>query len=134
MTSQTKQPDWIVKFSVLARMVRDLSNEKASAALNEFYQTLTADLQENGGTLSPTPIRPADQIQAAHDILVSIILGDCEIGAANNAKETMQVYCEVLCWILRHDHNQAFANNLKEIQRRLRERGYGSVVKVPEFD
>jgi hypothetical protein len=61
-------------------------------------------------------MRSADEIQFAHDVLVGIILGEAELrGATKEDLKNITNAAAVLCWVLRHDHNTSFGENLKRI-------------------
>jgi len=68
--------------------------------------------------------RPVEQIQRAHDLLVPILLGDVPLPCDERTRAYIHAAADVLCWCLQHDHNDAFANNLKDIEASLLERGY----------
>lgn len=85
-------------------------------------------------------VRTPEEIQAAHDRLVAIILGEVpnpfdQMAAFTNqdalGKETvleygafLQVWASVLCWVLHHDHNQTFAQHLLLIDKALAVQGF----------
>lgn len=64
------------------------------------------------------------EIQKAHDILCAIILGEVVIGLDETQHKQIQANCEVLCWILGHNHNTSFADNLMSIQLAAYQAGY----------
>lgn len=68
--------------------------------------------------------KPEDEIQRAHDVLTACILGEVKIGLRPEDKKSMQVACDALCWVLNHDHNKTFANNLAMIMKKADELGY----------
>jgi len=70
--------------------------------------------------LSPT------EVQMAHDRLVAIILGEVPnpMGEDNSVKVALHSAVDVLCWVLEHDHNQAFAENLQKIDAHLAALGF----------
>jgi len=65
------------------------------------------------------------EIQRAHDLLTGIILGEAPNPFEENpqAIETLQEWASVLCWVLGHDHNLHFPQNLEQIEKELRARG-----------
>lgn len=76
---------------------------------------------------SPLPtLRPAAEVQEAHDILISIILGEIKIGLSPD-DPSLRSAADVLCWVLGHDHNQAFAGNLVKIKAAMEARGYVTI-------
>jgi len=73
-----------------------------------------------------TDVRPAHEIQMAHDILRQLVL-DAELFHAviqERNRGRALAALEALCWVLHHDHNTAFAANMAGIQMRLAALGY----------
>lgn len=69
-------------------------------------------------------LRSFEEIQAAHDRLLAILLGDVPNPFVEPEVLALLNSCaSVLCWILRHDHNQSFEDNLRKIDDFLRARG-----------
>jgi hypothetical protein len=61
-------------------------------------------------------VRDAREIQAAHDRLVAILLGEVPSPFENPYWTTkLQICASVLCWVLQHQHNENFAEDLAEI-------------------
>ena len=56
------------------------------------------------------------EIQRAHDILAAIILKEVPLQVRPEQMERMLGSADVLCWLLDHDHNQSFTENLKRIE------------------
>lgn len=67
-------------------------------------------------------LRDAEEIQRAHDIFVSQITGDTP--AVHDDMMPLIIACDVLCWVLKHQHNDTFAKNLEEIERELQSLGF----------
>lgn len=75
--------------------------------------------------------RSAFDIQRAHDLIVGIIL-DVQLRRLllrkftnqTSAFEQLKAYADTLCWILGHDHNQTFAENLASIEHGITALGY----------
>lgn len=65
-----------------------------------------------------------DELQKAHDILAAIVLGKVPHPFEQDGLIPLQAALDCLCWVLRHDHNVSFANNLAKIEAFLAERGY----------
>ena len=101
--------------------------------MSEYNTTIRGEVQ-----LARTPA----EIQRAHDILVSIILGEipnpfvASIDRLEPALDklrkdrpdicalmAMAANAEVLCWLLGHDHNTTFADNLAKIEAWMKEQG-----------
>jgi len=68
-------------------------------------------------------MRDPVEIQRAHDLLIPVLLGEIELPIDEADKRSLQAAVDVLCWVLRHDHNDAFATNLKRIERLARAQG-----------
>ena len=63
-----------------------------------------------------------DAVVKAHDTLIAIIMGelpDIEI----EATESMRGAADVLCWLLGHEHNEMFQDNLDKIEAYLTSHG-----------
>lgn len=70
-------------------------------------------------------LRSEDEIQAAHDRLVAIMLGEIPYPYQNRyALTKLEAAASVLCWILGHEHNTSFGENLERIDRFMRAEGY----------
>jgi hypothetical protein len=78
-------------------------------------------------------------IQAAHDRLVAILLGEVPNPFDDDPKAQgmLTAATDVLCWVLEHDHNLNFAENLQNIDAFLAERGLvlrdGGVLTCRDF-
>lgn len=68
-------------------------------------------------------MRSQEEVQAAHDRLVAILLGELPNPFANTPQPMLAAAVDVLCWILRHEHNPHFENNLALIDQFFFERG-----------
>lgn len=70
-------------------------------------------------------IRAPHEIQRAHDILEAVVLGEVIATPPNDGAEAaMHATIDALCWVLRHDHNPAFATNLAKLERNIAAAGY----------
>jgi hypothetical protein len=79
------------------------------------------------------PMRTGDEIQRAHDILTAMIL-QREI-VARLDDETRRVVTrsiDVLCWVLRHDHNESFQGMLEVIDAHMAAMGL-ELHRYPEM-
>jgi hypothetical protein len=76
------------------------------------------------GVCAQQSYRPVDEIQRAHDIV-----GQYCVEADDPA--TME-HVSALCWVLRHDHNTAFAQILEAVEEDLRRRGI-RIVRLPNL-
>ena len=72
-------------------------------------------------------MRSEDEIVRAHDLFNQVILGQIP-GIADEddeiASNLMIVAEDVLCWVLCHDHNPSFAENLQALRGVVDEAGY----------
>ena len=73
-----------------------------------------------------TDVRPAHEIQMAHDILRQLVLDAELFHEAIQERDRGRVLAalETLCWVLHHDHSTAFAVNMAGIEMRLAALGY----------
>lgn len=69
-------------------------------------------------------MRPYRDVQRAHDMLTGILLGNVPLKLEDQDRRHINACCDVLCWVLEHDHNEAFAANLQEIEAKAFEAGY----------
>jgi hypothetical protein len=66
-------------------------------------------------------MRTPAEIQRAHDLFGLVSLASDVFG--HEPGENMLLTCvapDVLCWVLEHDHNQRFADDLERIERALK--------------
>jgi hypothetical protein len=81
-------------------------------------------------------MRTAREVYRAHDVLKAIVLNEVPNpfeGALEIA--SMVSALDVLCWVLRHDHNNSFETNLAKATHFLDNLGYSLVaVDAPEDD
>jgi len=64
--------------------------------------------------------RNENEIQRAHDILVAVLRKETPpIQIDAMALNALHVAADTLCWVLHHDYNPAFADNLALIERAL---------------
>lgn len=68
-------------------------------------------------------MKTEDEIQLAHDKLAAVILHDVNVGLSEEQIKWLSLYCDVLCWMLGHDHNRNFESNLKALDLEFEERG-----------
>lgn len=62
-----------------------------------------------------------EEIQAAHDRLQAIVLGEVPNPFPG---VSLVAVLDVLCWVLGHEHNPRFAENLTTIDNFLRKAGF----------
>lgn len=78
-------------------------------------------------TLDTLETRPALEVQRAHDLLVGIIL----LPGPAKPPPDMIAAADVLCWVLKHDHNKTFAGNLVALETFMHSAGY-SLEELPK--
>jgi hypothetical protein len=61
-------------------------------------------------------MKTQDEIQRAHDILAAIILKEVPLQVKDEQMEGLLGSADVLCWMLEHEHNKSFQENLKRIE------------------
>jgi len=64
------------------------------------------------------------EIQRAHDLLAGIFVGEIPFRFTPAAEKPMHAALDVLCWVLGHDHNEAFGENLRKLEEDIRARGF----------
>ena len=60
-------------------------------------------------------MRNQDEIQKAHDRYAATILGEIPNPFGEDHKKFLIAACDVLCWVLEHDHNHSFEENLQKL-------------------
>lgn len=74
-------------------------------------------------TTSEQPqLRPAAEVQRAHDLVTGILLNP-NIELEAQLAVTLEQMAGVLCWALNHDHNPAFPKVLRALEERARAEG-----------
>ena len=68
-------------------------------------------------------LRDADDVQRAHDLLAAIITREINLPLEGETETALHTALDVLCWLLRHDHNTAFAGNLEALRAALAKAG-----------
>jgi hypothetical protein len=69
-------------------------------------------------------VRSHDDLQHAHDLLVGIILHNVPFPDVGLTMRDLNLMAQVLCWALRHEHNEQFQQMLERIERGVAEQGY----------
>jgi hypothetical protein len=67
-------------------------------------------------------MRDRDEIQKAHDTLTAVVLGEVDIGLPD--PDALHIVLDVLCWVLCHCDNEAFASNLAALEQTIARAGY----------
>ena len=68
--------------------------------------------------------RPVIEIIKAHDILDAILHDDLPLNMTKHQKEDFTQMKVLLCWVLQHDGQRWFADNLARLQKELEKYGY----------
>lgn len=69
-------------------------------------------------------MKTSEEIQRAHDMLMAVLLEEVPAALTPKARQALHVSCDVLCWVLEHDHNDSFAANLEDLERMLARQGW----------
>mgnify|MGYP001601445713 CR=1 FL=1 len=73
-------------------------------------------------------MRVKREIQRAHDILISVILGDVTIDeGTEDDLSRLRAAADTLCWVLSHGHNTQFADNLAAIEAEIPAAGFALI-------
>ena|SRR6478736_6807472 len=98
----------------------------AKAGRRKSEKPLKRFAPSSGDADAPPTLRDAAEVQAAHDRLVAIILGDVPNPFTDDPPTLaeLQAACDVLCWVLSHHHNEAFGENLKQMDEFLADLGF----------
>jgi hypothetical protein len=67
-------------------------------------------------------LREWQEVQRAHDLLIPIVTGEVPHPCPEQAVE-IHLALDVLCWVLRHEHNTKFASNLAHLEDWLARQG-----------
>jgi hypothetical protein len=64
-------------------------------------------------------LRTHDEVHLAHDTIIPILLGAIPNTFEDEgpAEKYLAAVADVLCWVLKHDHNPTFQDNLDKIER-----------------
>ena len=79
----------------------------------------------------PVVLRDPGEVQAAHDTIHCQVTGSAPFVLDPEDKILCHVALDVLCWVLRHDHVNGFADTLATIRDGLKIRGYDRVAIRP---
>ena len=63
-------------------------------------------------------MRRQEEIQKAHDMLRAVVIGEVP-NPQPDAEPIMRANLDVLCWVLEHDHNKTFTNNVQLLDEAL---------------
>jgi hypothetical protein len=76
-------------------------------------------------------MRDWHEIQRSHDLLQALLAGDIP-GLLVEPQGAFHAAMDVLCWVLGHDHNPAFAENLEQIEQEFERRGIVVMERKPD--
>jgi hypothetical protein len=79
-------------------------------------------------------MREEIEITKAHDALIPVLLNELpgvKMHMDDRQKERMTVALDVLCWVLKHEHNTTFEKNLALLLKQLEENGF-TLNAIPE--
>jgi hypothetical protein len=79
-------------------------------------------------------MREQFEIEKAHDAIIPVLnneLPGVKFHISPSQEERMIVALDVLCWVLGHDHNTRFADNLASLLKQLKEKGF-ELSNLPE--
>jgi len=76
-------------------------------------------------------VRTEDEIRRAHDRLVAVVTKEVNLEMSQDDIDLLTCSLDVLCWLLGHDHSQAFTNNLNKLAAEIQRRGYRE-IELPE--
>lgn len=99
------------------------------ARQKRFLETELRELKRGIHAESAVALKWREEIQRAHDMLSAVVLREVNVevpvgfGLVVVDLELLSAQCDVLCWILEHDHNFAFENNLKALRAEFDRRG-----------
>ena len=66
-----------------------------------------------------------DELTQAHDLLVAVLLGEIpELNVTPEIAALLNAAATTLCWVLDHDHNPQFENNLERLRTQIAALGY----------
>ncbi len=70
-------------------------------------------------------MRSQDEIQRAHDAIVSLILGDlpAKVEIHPDLRRIMNAQADVLCWVLEDDEQSEFGGNLDRLLAEFAKKG-----------
>lgn len=69
-------------------------------------------------------MKTEEQVQRAHDLLLPVVMGDVPHELDDDVVRALHAAVDALCWVLGHDHNDAFQMNLSALEDHLKSQGY----------
>ncbi len=68
-------------------------------------------------------MRTVEELTRAHDMLAQVVLGEICERPKGKSMVVMSANLDVLCWALRHSHNETFEANLQGLRAELEKMG-----------
>ena len=81
-------------------------------------------LEFQGHSLPNKLMRSELEIQRAHDLLVGITLQEGPTANGKAKPVNIAIAASVLCWVLEHDHNPTFGDNLARLEKWVESQGF----------
>ena len=78
-------------------------------------------------TMTDIKLRAPLEVQRAHDLLFAVVMGEVDVLMTAEHRLVLGACLDVLCWVLRHHHSTAFAENFANLWRCIQEAGYEEV-------
>lgn len=78
------------------------------------------------------PLRNETEIQLAHDVFSGILLKEVPMVLDPKDLHHVHIACDVLCWVLKHDHNKAFGKTLANILKAADDLGFEVTMEKPK--
>ena len=72
-----------------------------------------------------------DEVAQAHDALLSILHRDGPIMVKPEQEALIMAQVDVLCWLLEHEHNKIFQDNLDIMHKTAQALGY-ELIPIPK--
>ena len=79
-------------------------------------------------------LRDSEEIQFAHDLLHHIVNNEKRFSLLYEQRIAITSSLDVLCWVLNHEHNPDFADNLRKLKQQLESHGYKIFTSSTPFD
>lgn len=77
-------------------------------------------------------LRSVEELQEAHDLMHAVITEEIPARFRDpGIKIAIHAYLDVLCWVLHHDENTSFAENLERLRQTIHDAGYRATDVPP---
>jgi len=123
MTNATPNPELDALVESITEALEDMGDHAIpdfimQAAALASAQVLMA--YKNG----EQPMKDATEVQHAHDIITGFLLGEVRARLSGNDWAALHSAADTLCWVLNHQHNQSFNDNLARLEHIAAAQGY----------